>query len=187
MSKILKILYLLFCLIFIFYLVLPGYEFPKPPSDALQSTEPGDNETLLRRAYFTNLTREEVMNHYKNQFTHSSFYNLPIPTYRLNYPPEDAQTLIRDQARSTFLEEIVHPFRESVYINGFEPKEKKDAVNIAGKIWRQKIIIKYAPSLIWIRLLLAIPTLILIPVLYWETKKTVFLLINRLKNIKLKK
>jgi len=184
MSKILKVLYLLFCLIFIFYLVLPGYKFPNPPSDALQSDEPGDTESPLRRAYFTNLTREEVMNYYKNQFTHSSFYNLPLPIYRLNYPPEDAQTLIRDQTRSTFLEEIVHPFRESLYVNGFEPKEKKDAINIAGKIWRQKIIVKYVPSLIWVRLLIALPTLILIPLLYLETKKTIILLINRLKNRK---
>src|SRR4030043_215810 len=187
MLKIAKIISLILLVLFLFYLILPSPDFPEKLPNSVQSFEPADVETPLRRSYYTDYSRQEVMNYYFLEFQKSKLFNLPFPTYKLNYPPEDAQTLIRDQARSTFLEEIVHPFRESVYINGFEPKEKKDAVNIAGKIWRQKIIIKYAPSLIWIRLLLAIPTLILIPVLYWETKKTVFLLINRLKNIKLKK
>lgn len=182
MSKILKIFYFLFCLIFLCYLSLPGYQFPSPPPDALQSKEPGDTETPLRRAYFTNYTREEVVNYYKNQFTHSNFKNLLLPTLRLNYPPEDAQTLIRDQTRSTFLEELVHPFRESIYINGFEPKEEKDTIDIEGKIWRQKIIIKYVDSSLIIRLLIAVLTLSLIPVLYWETKKTILLIIERIKN-----
>lgn len=112
-------------------------------SDFFQSGEPADTETPLRRGYYTNATRQEVMDQYLGEFK----------GYRLNYPPEEAQTLIRDQTKSTFLEEIVHPLRESVYINGFEPTEPQYAIVIKGIPWRQKIIVRYVPSNFLIRLL----------------------------------
>lgn len=146
MSNFFKTVFLASSLILIFYLLLPDPDFPNPPPDALQSNEPADTETPLRRAYFTNATREEVMFHYKSQLEKSPLFSIPLPTYRLNYPPEEAQTLIRDQTRSTFLEEIVHPFRESLFINGFEPKEEKDTIRIAGKVWRQKVTVRLVPS-----------------------------------------
>ena len=154
-----RLLFLTFSLLFLAYLSLPNPEFPTPPPDALQSDEPGDTETPLRRAYFTNLTREEVMSHYKNQL---------MPAYRLNYPPEEAQTIIRDQTRSTFLEEIVHPLRESVFVNGFEPKDPKDAIEIAGRDWRQKIIVRYVPSRPWLRLVLGLATIFAAAVVFKE-------------------
>jgi len=83
----------------------------------------------------------------------SEFLGIPLPTFRLNYPPEEAQTIIRDQTRSTFLQEIVHPMRESVYINGFEPADPKDAVIIKGRHFRQKIIVRFVPSSFPVRLI----------------------------------
>jgi hypothetical protein len=162
MKKFLLIILVFLSSIFLFYLALPNPQFPEPPTDALQSKEPADTETPLRRAYFTNLTREEVLSHYQKQLEHASILNFPLLTYRLNYPPEESQTIIRDQTRSTFLEEIAHPFRESVYVNGFEPKEPKDAIFIADRPWRQKIIIKYVPSNVYIRLGVALATLVMI-------------------------
>lgn len=164
-----RLLFFIFSLLFLFYLSLPSPDFPQPPSDALQSDEPGDTETPLRRAYFTNYTRDEVMSHYKNQLTKSSFLGIPLPTYRLNYPPEEARTIIRDQTRSTFLEEIVHPLRESVFINGFEPKDPKDAIEIKGRSWRQKIIVRYVPSRLWVRLVLGISTIFAMVVVFRES------------------
>ncbi len=135
------IIALIFFALFV-YAVIPNPKFPNPPPGALQSKERGDSEDLtVRRAYFTNLTREEVMKHYQSEFK----------GYRLNYPPEEAATIIRDQTRSTFLEEIVHPFRESFYVNGFEPKTAKDAIEIEGLPWRQKITVKYVQSNIFLR------------------------------------
>src|SRR3990167_742470 len=130
------------------YLLVPTPSFPNPPADSLQSNEPGDIESPLRRSYFTNFSRDEVMRHYVDQFSisKSSLWDIPLPPYTLNYPPEDAQTKIRDLARSTFLEEITDSLRESVFVNGFEPKEAKDSIEIAGKPWRQKITIRYYPS-----------------------------------------
>jgi len=146
MKLFIKIVYIVLFSILLIYVALPEPQFPLPPSDSIQSNEPADTESSLRRAYFTNYTREEVMNHYKEQFSKSSAFGIPFPTYSFNYPPEESQTIIRDQTRSTFLEEIVHPFRESIYVNGFEPKTEKDAIFIEGRSWRQKIIIKYSGS-----------------------------------------
>ncbi len=142
MKKVLRIIIALIFFALFVYVLFPNPKFPDPPPGALQSKEPGDSENLsVRRAYFTNLTREEVMKYYQNEFK----------GYRLNYPPEEAATIIRDQTRSTFLEEIVHPFRESFYINGFEPKNAKDAIEIEGLPWRQKITVKYIQSNVLLR------------------------------------
>ncbi|KKU10540.1 MAG: hypothetical protein UX13_C0009G0002 [Candidatus Woesebacteria bacterium GW2011_GWB1_45_5] len=145
MKKILLFLTSIFFLGLLVYVILPDPGFPDPPPDSLQSKEPADSEDPLRRAYFTNLTREEVIAHYKKEFKWG---------LRLNYPPEESSTIIRDQTRSTFLEEIVHPLRESIYVNGFEPKVAKDAIFIEGRDWRQKIIIKLVPSSVLIRVLI---------------------------------
>jgi len=173
MKKVLILIFVLFSIALLFYVLLPNYNFPTPPSDSVQSKEPADTETPLRRAYFTNFTRAQVLDWYMDQFKHSSFHNLALPTLLLNYPPEDSQTIIRDQTRSTFLQEIVHPFRETVFVNGFEPAptDNKDRIVINGVHWRQKIIIKFVPSGISVRLLIILLALGSIPVLYYAFKE----------------
>ena len=89
--------------------------------------------------YFTNFSREEVVSHYKSQFDN-------IYTVILNYPPEDAQAIIRDQTRSTYLQELTQPFRESIFINGFEPRQDKDDIWYKGTHFEQKITIKQVES-----------------------------------------
>ncbi|MFC1625529.1 hypothetical protein ACFL1Q_00605 [Patescibacteria group bacterium] len=148
---------LLFAIYFLLvvYITLPSPAFPDPPDDSIQSHEPADSEDPLRRAYFTNFNRDEVISHYKSEFS----LKFKLPSLVLNYPPEEAQTIIRVQTRSTFLQEIVHPFRESIYINGFEPSSPKDAINIEGRAWRQKIIIRYIPSSLIVRLIATLSTI----------------------------
>lgn len=167
MKKICILIFSIFSLIFLFYVSLPNFNFPTPPPDSVQSSEPADMESPLRRAYFTNYTREEVLAWYKSQFNYSSLFNVKIPTYLLNYPPEESQTIIRDQTRSTFLQEIVHPFRESMYINGYEPASNDDQnrIVINGVHWRQKLIVKYIPSNLVLRLILATLTLVFTPII----------------------
>ncbi len=120
-------------------MVFPSPPFPSPPPDAYISYEPADIETPLRRAFYTDYTREQVVLHYLEQFKW-------LPTLRLNYPPEEAQTIIRDQTRSSYLEELVHPMRESWFINGFVPTSQNDEIWRDGKKYEQKIIIRYVPS-----------------------------------------
>ena len=170
MKRITKILFIFFSTLIIFYLLLPNPSFPEPPLDALQSNEPADTEDLLRKAYFTNYTREEVMIHYKDQFEKPIIFGIFLPSYRLNYPPEEANTIIRDQTRSTFLEEVVHPLRESLYVNGFKPATEKDTIIIEGKEWYQKITVRMVPSNSLIRIVIAVLTLALIVAVIKEWK-----------------
>lgn len=167
MNKFLGFIFKLFFVIvgtlFFLYLILPAPAFPYPPNDAVQSAEDADTETPLRRAYFTNFSREEVLKHYQDQFLKSSIFSIPFITYRLNYPPEESQILIRDQTRSTFLEEIVHPLRESIFVNGFKPKMAKDDIWYKGEHFSQKIIVRYVPGNLVVRLI--ITSLIILSIL----------------------
>lgn len=154
-----KIFYILFFFVLLIYVIIPTPEFPLPPNDSLQSNEPADLESPLRRSYFTNYTREEVMSHYKNQLSKSTFLGIVLPIYTFNYPPEEAQTIIRDQTNSTFLEEIVSPLRMSVFINGYEPKPEKGSVLVEdNKSWKQKIIVKYVENNLGVKIFIVFLT-----------------------------
>jgi hypothetical protein len=166
MKQLVKTVYIICSIIFLIYLALPNPKFPDPPVDSLKSNEPADTETPLRRAYFTNFDRSQVMQNYSGDFEKPLIADISIPSYRLNYPPEEAQTIIRDQTRSTYLEEVVHPFRESVYINGFEPKSAKDTIFIDNREWLQKITVRYVPSSMLARLVVGIGIITIIPAIY---------------------
>jgi hypothetical protein len=151
MKLLLKIAYIALTVAFVIYVALPSPDFPNPPDDALQSQEPADTETPLRKAYFTDYTREEVVAHYKREFS-------GFPVLNLNYPPEEGQSIIRDQTRSSYLEELVHPFRESIYINGFVPKVRKDAIVIGDNEYHQKLTVRYVPGSSTVRMVYALLT-----------------------------
>ncbi len=128
------------------YLALPSPAFPPPPPNSLQSDEPADTESVYRRAYYTDYSRSEIMAYYKKQFQSSPLGRLPLLQIRLNYPPEDAFTYIRDQTQSSWLEELVHPGRESIFINGFYPTKPTEQININGVHYLNKITVHYYPS-----------------------------------------
>lgn len=165
MTKILvKIVFAFFGIALLVYLAWPAPVFPNTLWDFVSSTEPADKETPLRRGYYTNLTREQLMSHYVSEFGWGE---------RLNYPPEDAQTLIRDQTQATFLEEVVHPMRESIFIAGNELKPNMGTFVVNGKVYKQKVIVKYVGSNIFVRLFTGLSTLGLIWILGSEWVKTV--------------
>ena len=168
MKKVLLVIYILFSVALLFYVALPNFDFPEAIPGATQSKEPADTENPLRRAYFTDASREEVLSWYVDQFDRSKFMNIALPTYLMNYPPEESGSIIRDQTRSTFLQEVVHPFRETFFINGYEPPETmpENRIVINGVHYRQKIIVKYVPTNLYLRFVISLLTLISIPVLY---------------------
>lgn len=184
MKKTLTALYIVLSAVLLFYVLLPNFDFPVPPPNSLQSQEPADTEISFRRAYFTDYDRGQVLAWYKNEMSKSTFFGIPLPTYLLNYPPEDAQTIIRDQTRSSYLQEVVHPMRESVYINGFSPpaSDEKDAINIAGKTWQQKITVRFIPSPLIVRLLAYLGINASIIILYYAWLKT----FSEFKKVKIK-
>lgn len=167
---------LVMLLIGMLYLALPAHPFPKQLPDSVQSLEEADTESPYRRAYFTNFTREEVMKHYQNQM--NSRIGIPLPTYRLNYPPEEAYSLIRDQTRSTFLEEVVNPLREYLYVNGFKPAVAKDEIWYKGKRYEQKITARYIPTNIYVRFFAFGLSLLILAVLIYQLKIATISLFN---------
>lgn len=136
------------------YLLIPTPTLRDLPGSA-KSNEPGDTVQLKNvSAYYTNLSRTEVINFYK------SVYTSPI-LIRLNHPPELAKTIFRDTMQSYYLEEFSLPFKESLFINGYEwendvfTKPEKRIVNkliYQGIEYRSKITLKTIPTPIPVRI-----------------------------------
>lgn len=103
------------------YLTIPTPTLPDL-SDSFRSQESGDTwQHPDQKAFYTQKNRSTVLREIQTPFS-LSLLGFTLPSFRLNYPPEEAQTLVRDQTVSTYLEEIVHPLRESLFVNGNEPE-----------------------------------------------------------------
>ncbi len=149
----------------IFYIFIPEPVIPNLKG-ALKSTEPGDTVQLPGVwAYYTDLSRREAIDSYKEVYSRSWFLNLPLPTYILNHPPEYARETIKDTLQTNFYEELVHPLKGSLFISGWIPKEDKiylaqhpenpiTSFLIEGKEYSSKITLYHAPSSWWARLLI---------------------------------
>lgn len=164
MNKFLKIAFFLVFLLGTFYLSLPApHDFPDLPG-AVKSTEPGDTVQIANvSAYYTDLPRQEVIDFYFRYFSRSPFLNIPLITYKLNHPPERIREVLRDTQRSTYVEELVHPLRESVFVSGFEwnndpftsPERRiTNILVVNGKTYQFKVTLFYQESRLWQRLLI---------------------------------
>ncbi len=170
MKKIKKASWFLGLLIFLLalaYLLLPSPADPPPLPESTKSNLPGDTvEIPYLYAYFTNLSREEVTSFYQEHYSRSRLFDLPLPSLRLNHPPEYTWVVIRDTVLSSYLEEIVHPFRDSFYINGYEPandpfvkpEQRRPTLIYEGQEYKAKILILpvYSNPLMRVALLLVV-------------------------------
>lgn len=159
-----KKIYLLFGFLISVYLLLPSPKLPPPDlPESIKSMEPGDTVQIPNvSAYFTDKSRQEILNFYTDYFSKSFFLGVPLPTFRLNHPPEYAKQIIRDTTQSYYFEEVVHPFRESLFINGFEwendvftPLEARsqNAILVDGKVWKSKVTLRWRASNFIVRLI----------------------------------
>lgn len=159
---ILKIVFGIFSFLLLIYLVLPGptvvESFPEIPQ-SLKSDEPGDTVQVPNtKAYFSGFFRSWVVPFYQKQYQELTL--LPFVPLRLNYPPELAFGFVRDQVKSTYLEELVYPLRDSVFINGFEPfyengrPRYKGAlpIEIGNTTFDTKTTLRFYPSPLWARI-----------------------------------
>ena len=154
-KKIILTIFVIFNLVAIFYLIYPT---PKLPDlvNSVKSNLPGDTVQIPNvSGYFTNMTRTEVMNFYKS-------YYYGLFRIRLNHPPEKAKDIIVNTIPSYYFEEFILPFKESLYINGFEwendvftkPANRiKNKLIYDGKEYKTKITIRTFPTSIPRRLL----------------------------------
>lgn len=135
-------------IIFVLYLLIPVPTLPDLPYSA-KSDEPGDTTQMVNiTAFYTNQTRTQVINFYKAKYTS------PI-IIRLNHPPEKSKEIIRDTTQSYYLEEFIIPFKESIFVNGYEwendvftkPEARaKNKLIFKGKEYKAKITIKKFPT-----------------------------------------
>jgi hypothetical protein len=154
-KKIFIPIFVLFNALSLTYLLIPTPVL-KPLPNSARSNEPGDTIQLKNvSAYYTNLSRTEVINFYKSSYTN------PI-VIRLNHPPELSKTIIKDTIQSYYFEEFSIPFKESLYINGYEwendvftkpEKRIKNKMIYEGKEYRSKITLKTIPTSIPKRLI----------------------------------
>jgi len=173
----LSIIFILGCV----YLLAPSPEYPEL-TDAVRSDEPGDTwQHPDQKGYYTNLSRSEVINQMQSKFK-LNILGIEIPSFRLNYPPEEAQTIIRDQLTSNYLEEIVYPFRESLFVNGWEPKNAPrysgmpaagiPEISFRGIPYLSKVTLMPVNSNVFVRLIIWTLTFPISYLVYLSIKKT---------------
>lgn len=172
------------------YLIAPGAssigDFP-PLKGSIKSQLEGDTiQNPNIAAYFSNFRRDYITNFYRDFFSRTliPFYSLPVIS--INRPPEEAFNYVRDQQESTFLEEYVFPLRESIYVNGYEPKIENDMFNkkdrsfvgdhlyYDAKYFNSKATIRYYPSNVFARVFIYIAMWILGILLFklWRNELT---------------
>lgn len=87
--------------------------------NSIKSTLSGDTVQFPNvSGYFSNHFRDFVVYFYVKNYQDSTHF--PFPPLRLNHPPEYSWTVINVNTDTTFLEELVYPLRDSLFVNGFE-------------------------------------------------------------------
>lgn len=183
-----KIIFIVFSslvsLLLLIYMLWPGpidiSNFAALP-DSAKSRLSGDTVQVTNVvAYFSNNYRDFATNFYRNNF--QVLNKFPFRPLRLNYPPEDAYTYIKDQTMSTYLEEYVYPLRNSIFINGLEPLDASGNLRYrgAGKFtveegdFETKIVLRYYPSSILVRVLVWLGINVSVVLLWWVGRKVIY-------------
>lgn len=163
MKKYLLLIPILIYLVGAVYLLLPTPVTPDLSSSD-RSDEEGDTwQHPDQKAWYTQRDRWSVISEMQQKFSLKAD-SFIIPGFRLNHQPEDAGTLVRDQTKSNYLEEIVHPLRESLFVNGWEPQnspqysylpeEDRPTLEKWGRYYYSKVTIRPVTSTIGNRLLI---------------------------------
>jgi hypothetical protein len=146
----------------VLYLSQPGPDLPTLANSKI-SDEPGDTwQNPDQIAFYTDKSRAEVIAEISDQYK-IQIFGWTVPSYRLNYPPEESYRLVRDQVPSYYLEEIVYPFHSSLFINGWEPTnhprfghlapEDRPVVTYKEDVYLSKVTLRPVNSPFWARLL----------------------------------
>ena len=147
----------------IIYLLLPTPATPEL-SNAMSSDEPGDTwQHPEQRGYYTDSNRAQVIGEMQSKYA-IKIKGFSLPSYRLNYRPEESFEMVRDQLDSYYLEEIVYPLRNSLFVNGWEPihspryagRDVKEIpmISFRGTPYISKVTLKPVDSPVWARLLI---------------------------------
>ena len=155
------------------YLINPAPILPDLPN-SIKSDLPGDTVQIPNTtAFFTNMTRTEVINFY--QASYPGIFRIIV-----NHPPEKARQIWQETIQSYYLEQFILPFKQSLYINGFEwekdvfTKPEKRVTNrliYQDKEYQAKVTLRIFPTPIYSRILVFVLSEIVLFLLFSTYKK----------------
>lgn len=154
--------YITFSILLLIYMIWPGpnkiSDF-KPLPNSTKSKLEGDTIQIPNVAgYFSDNFREFVVPFYLKNYQKLSY--LPFPPLKLNRPPEYSWIAIKRHTDSTYIEELVYPLRDSLYVNGFEPFYSDGnpkfwgatKFEVDGQSWFTKTTLRFYPSNPFVRI-----------------------------------
>lgn len=167
-----KYAFVIFSTLLFVYMLWPGPSqisdfYALPNSD--KSTLEGDTIQVPNVAgYFSNNYREFVTPFYSKNYQKKTL--LPFPPFKLNHPPEFSWIAIKRHTDTTYLEELIYPLRDSLYVNGLEPYYEDGTPKFWGatkfeigkNIWFTKVTLRFYPSnplvkfLVWLGICVSI-------------------------------
>ncbi len=178
-----KTFFIIFSALLFIYMMWPGptsiQNFQALPGSE-KSTLSGDTWQVPNvAAYFSSNYREFVVPFYSKM--HRGLSHFFFPPIRINYPPEFAFTAIKKYTDSTYLEELVYPLRDSLYVNGYEPFYQDGQPKFWGSIkftptnkdWDTKVTLRFYPSPFWAKLLVWFGIVLSVGFLYRVTRKII--------------
>lgn len=179
-----KKVFIIFSVLLFIYMMWPGptkiSDF-KPLPESVQSTLEGDTIQIPNvSAYFSDNFREFVTVFYSKDYQALSHF--PFLPLRLNYPPEFSWIAIKKHTDSTYLEELIYPLRDSLYVNGFEPFYSDGMpkywgatkFEVLGNSLFTKTTLRFYPSPFWAKFLTWLGITLSITLIYRLGKKIVF-------------
>lgn len=178
-----KKIFIIFSALLLLYMLWPQpasiEDFQALPNSE-KSTLSGDTWQIPNiSGFFSNNYRDFAVSFYSKTFQGSSHFF--FPPIRINYPPEFAYTAVKQYTESTYLEELVYPLKDSLYVNGFEPFYQDGKPKFwgstkfapTGKPWYTKVTVRFYPSSIWIRFLIWLGIVVSIARIYQMTRKII--------------
>lgn len=171
-----KRVFIAFSVLLLIYMLWPGpgkiSDFsPLPFSD--KSNLSGDTVQIPNVVgYFSDNYRADVMPFFVGDYQRRSYF--PFPPLRLNHPPEYSWIVIKKHTDNTYLEELIYPLRDSLFIAGLEsfypdgnPKFwGSQKLDFMGHDWYTKATLRFYPSyavvriLVWLGIILSIYCLV---------------------------
>lgn len=157
----LKKAFISFAILLLIYMLWPGpgkiSDFKLLPSSEKSKLEGDTIQIPNVAAYFSDNFRETVIPFHLSNYWLKTF--LPFPPIRINHPPEFSWTAIKKHTDSTYLEEMVYPLRDSLYVNGFEPYYSNGKPKFWGAVkfelpghsYFTKVTLRYYPSPLFVR------------------------------------
>lgn len=179
-----KAIFIIFSILLLIYMVWPApqqvSEFPPLPSSEKSQLEGDTTQIPNVSAYFSNNYRNFIVPFYQDHYR--NLVGLPFLPLKLNYPPEHSWIAIKRHTDSTFIEELVFPLRDSLYVNGFEPFYEDGMpkfwgatkFEVGSNVWETKTTLRFYPSPLWARVLSWVGIVLSILFIYKLGRKIIF-------------